>query len=79
MDDTGPYTAGVLAWSVATFVTPIGAAAGAAPLVLARIALGVGEGVAFPAIHTMISRHVPRDRHSTAVAGAYTRPLFSST
>ena len=61
-------TAGVLGWSLATFMTPIAAAAGAAPLVLARVALGAGEGVAFPAVHTMISRHVPRHRQSTAVA-----------
>ena len=42
--------------------------AGAVPLVLARVALGAGEGVAFPAVHALISRHVPKDRQSTAVA-----------
>ena len=29
---------------------------------------GRGEGVAFPAVHSLISRHVPKDRQSTAVA-----------
>jgi len=59
---------GVLGWSLATFVTPLAAAAGAIPLVAARVTLGAGEGVAFPAVHSLISRHVPKDRQSTAVA-----------
>ena len=59
---------GVLGWSLATFVTPLAAAGGAIPLVAARVTLGAGEGVAFPAVHSLISRHVPKDRQSTAVA-----------
>ena len=59
---------GVLAWSLATFFTPDAAAAGVAPLLIARIALGAGEGVAFPAVHALIARHVPKDRQTTAVA-----------
>ena len=59
---------GVIGWSLATFVTPWAAAAGAVPLVAARVLLGAGEGVAFPAVHSLISRHVPKDRQSTAVA-----------
>ena len=54
----------------ATFITPFAAAAGTIPLVLSRVALGAGEGVAFPAVHTLISRHVPIERQSTAVAVA---------
>ena len=59
---------GVAAWSLATFFTPAAAAAGAAPLLLARAALGAGEGVAFPAVHSLIARHVPFERRTTAVA-----------
>jgi ACS family sodium-dependent inorganic phosphate cotransporter len=59
---------GVVAWSLATFFTPAAAAAGAAPLLLARAALGAGEGVAFPAVHSLIARHVPFERRTTAVA-----------
>jgi ACS family sodium-dependent inorganic phosphate cotransporter len=59
---------GVLAWSLATFFTPAAALAGAAPLALARACLGAGEGVAFPAVHALIARHVPVDRRTTAVA-----------
>ena len=59
---------GVVAWSLATFFTPAAAAGGAAPLLLARAALGAGEGVAFPAVHSLIARHVPFERRTTAVA-----------
>ena len=61
-------TAGVVAWSVATAVTPVAAAMGVPALVGARIALGAGEGVAFPAIHALIAKHVPVNKRSTAVA-----------
>ena len=59
---------GVVAWSLATFFTPAAAAGRAAPLLLARVALGAGEGVAFPAVHALIARHVPPERRTTAVA-----------
>ena len=58
----------MLAWSLATFVTPEAAAAGVAPLLIARVTLGAGEGVAFPAVHALIARHVPKERQTTAVA-----------
>ncbi|CAE8599951.1 unnamed protein product, partial [Polarella glacialis] len=47
---------GLAVWSLATFVTPAVAAAGAAPLIAVRVLLGLGEGVAFPAVHSIISR-----------------------
>ena len=44
----------VLWWSLATFVTPF---ASTVPLMLAaRIALGIGEGVTPPALHSMTAR-----------------------
>jgi ACS family sodium-dependent inorganic phosphate cotransporter len=49
-------------------MTPAAARAGAPQLLLARVALGLGEGVAFPAVHAIISRIVPRAKQSTAVA-----------
>ncbi|KAG2491886.1 hypothetical protein HYH03_009838 [Edaphochlamys debaryana] len=58
---------GVALWSVVTFGTPAAAAAGTLPLFVARILLGVGEGVAFPSIHSLISRNVPPRNQSTAV------------
>ena len=54
--------AGLSCWSLATAVTPLAAAAGAAPLLATRLALGLGEGVAFPAVHSAIGRLVPRSQ-----------------
>lgn len=53
-------TAGVALWSLFTVITPQAAAAGTAPLLAARVLLGVGEGVAFPAIHSMIGEQTSR-------------------
>jgi MFS family permease len=62
---------GLAIWSVATFLT--GFADGLAMLVLLRLALGVGEGVAFPAASKIIARHVSAERRglaNSAVAAA---------
>ena len=59
---------GVAAWSAATALTPAAARAGIAPLIVMRVILGMGEGVAFPACHALIAREVPREKRSTAVA-----------
>jgi ACS family sodium-dependent inorganic phosphate cotransporter len=48
--------AGVAIWSVATFVTPVAAAATFSALLAARVLLGLGEGVNFPAIHSLTAR-----------------------
>ena len=60
--------AGLGIWSAATFITPAAAHAGPAALLAARVALGLGEGVAFPAVHCIIAACVPAGRQSTAVA-----------
>lgn len=59
--------AGLAVWSFATFITPSAAFAGTIPLIAVRIFLGLGEGVAFPAVHSIISRSVPRSKQSLAV------------
>lgn len=59
---------GVGAWSAATALTPMAAHAGVGPLVAMRIALGMSEGLAFPAAHAVIASEVPRERRSTAAA-----------
>lgn len=61
-------TGGVALWSLFTIATPAAAAAGTASLLAARVCLGVGEGVAFPAIHSLVARNVPSEHQSTAVA-----------
>jgi ACS family sodium-dependent inorganic phosphate cotransporter len=40
--------------------------------------MGVGEGVAFPAIHAIIARSVPADKQSTAV-GIVTAASYGGT
>ncbi len=58
---------GVLVWSVATLFTPPAAAAGFAILIAVRIAMGVGEGVAFPTIYSLYGRWLPRSETSRAI------------
>jgi ACS family sodium-dependent inorganic phosphate cotransporter len=48
--------AGVAIWSLATFVTPLAAAATFSALLAARVLLGLGEGVNFPSVHSLTSR-----------------------
>lgn len=47
---------GVLWWSLATALTPFAAMAGLPALLFARACMGVGEGVAMPAMNNMLSR-----------------------
>lgn len=69
---------GVALWSAFTAATPFAAAAGTAPLLAARVFLGVGEGVAFPSIHSLIARNVPPAVQSTAV-GIVTAASYAGT
>ena len=70
--------AGVASWSLFTALTPEAAAAGVVPLIATRILLGVGEGVAFPSIHSLISQNVPYSYQSTAV-GIATAASYAGT
>lgn len=47
---------GVVWWSLATALTPFAAMAGLPALLFARACMGVGEGVAMPAMNNMLSR-----------------------
>jgi MFS transporter, ACS family, solute carrier family 17 (sodium-dependent inorganic phosphate cotransporter), other len=59
--------ASVLWWSVCTMLTPIAAAT--LPLLFtARVAIGLGEGVAFSALYEMFSRWAPRVERSRWIA-----------
>ena len=49
---------GVVWWSVATVLTPLAAGLGLPALLLARACMGVGEGVAMPAMNNLLSRRV---------------------
>jgi ACS family sodium-dependent inorganic phosphate cotransporter len=58
----------VLWWSAWTALTPPAAVSSLAALVMARIALGLGEAAVFPASINMIGRWVPPERRSRATA-----------
>ncbi len=62
----------VLWWSIFTALTPPAALASLGMLVVARIALGLGEAAVFPGSINMIGRWIPAAQKSRAVA------LFSS-
>jgi len=59
---------GVTVWSACTVATPWAAQLGVPYLLACRVAMGLGEGVAFPAIHSLISQGVPKSSQSTSVA-----------
>lgn len=71
---------GLAVWSVATFMT--GFANGLAMLVGLRLALGIGEGVAFPAASKIIARHVSGERrglaNSVVAAALYWGPALGT-
>src|SRR5271165_3387328 len=70
---------GFFLWSVATTVT--GALHGFALLLGARLLLGIGESVSFPACSKILARHVPEEQrglaNSVIVFGFATGPAFS--
>ncbi|KAI8346959.1 major facilitator superfamily domain-containing protein [Mortierella sp. GBAus27b] len=59
---------GGLVWSVCTLLTPLTSGMGLHWIVIARVLLGLGEGVAFPSIHSMIGVWIPPGERSKAVA-----------
>lgn len=58
---------GVLLWSVFTMLTPPAAMLGLTVLIIARIGMGLGEGVAFPSIYTLFARWVPGAERTRAI------------
>lgn len=61
----------VLIWSVFTFITPFAALAGFTALILARIGMGAGEGVALPAIYSLYGRWLPRNEGARAIGATF--------
>lgn len=58
---------GVLFWSFFTLITPFAAAGGIAALLVARILMGVGEGITFPSIYALFGRWIPTTERSRAI------------
>ncbi len=61
----------VLIWSAFTFITPFAALAGFGGLILARIGMGIGEGVALPAIYSLYGRWLPRGESARAIGATF--------
>lgn len=59
---------GVLWWSIFTLLTPPAAAVSLAVLFIARVGMGLGEGIAFPAIHNLFARWAPVQERARFVA-----------
>ncbi|MGH0032789.1 MAG: ACS family MFS transporter [Myxococcota bacterium] len=59
--------AGVLLWSLFTVLTPPAAFLGLGVLLATRIAMGMGEAVAFPSIYSLYGRWIPLSERSRAV------------
>lgn len=59
---------GVLWWSIFTLLTPPAAAVSLTVLFIARVGMGLGEGVAFPAIYNLFARWAPVHERARFVA-----------
>jgi MFS transporter, ACS family, solute carrier family 17 (sodium-dependent inorganic phosphate cotransporter), other len=60
--------AGVAIWSLATFMTPAAAKISFELLLAVRVLLGLGEGVNFPAIHSLAARWTPAGERARVIA-----------
>ncbi|CAG8602191.1 2780_t:CDS:2 [Paraglomus brasilianum] len=56
------------AWSMFTLLTPLAAKHSLFSLILCRICLGIGEGAAFPSVHSLISAWIPQQEQTRAVS-----------
>lgn len=60
--------AALLIWSTMTALTPLAASFGNEALLGVRVLLGAGEGLALPAIHSMVTKYVPSAQRTTSAA-----------
>ncbi|KAG6557162.1 hypothetical protein Mapa_001089 [Marchantia paleacea] len=69
---------GVVWWSLATIATPIAAKIGLPALFFVRACMGVGEGVAMPAMNNLLSRWIPVEERSRSLALVYSGMYLGS-
>eukprot|EP00250_Pteridium_aquilinum_P019249 c24363_g1_i1 orf=303-2168(+) len=69
---------GVVWWSLATIATPIAAKLGLPCLLLVRACMGIGEGVAMPAMNNLLSKWVPVSERSRSLALVYSGMYLGS-
>ncbi|KAL6981973.1 Ascorbate transporter, chloroplastic, variant 2 [Sarracenia purpurea var. burkii] len=69
---------GVIWWSVATVLTPIAAKIGVPFLLFMRALMGIGEGVAMPAMNNILSKWIPVSERSRSLALVYSGMYLGS-
>ncbi|CAH9138638.1 unnamed protein product [Cuscuta epithymum] len=69
---------GVVWWSIATVLTPIAANLGLPFLLVVRAFMGIGEGVAMPAMSNLLSKWVPVSERSRSLALVYSGMYLGS-
>ncbi|XP_027334082.1 ascorbate transporter, chloroplastic-like [Abrus precatorius] len=69
---------GVVWWSIATVLTPIAARLGLPCLLIMRAFMGIGEGVAMPAMNNMLSKWIPVSERSRSLALVYSGMYLGS-
>ncbi|KFK30624.1 hypothetical protein AALP_AA6G006100 [Arabis alpina] len=69
---------GVVWWSFATIMTPIAAKLGLPFLLVVRAFMGIGEGVAMPAMNNMLSKWIPVSERSRSLALVYSGMYLGS-
>ncbi|KAL0533589.1 hypothetical protein IC582_027627 [Cucumis melo] len=69
---------GVIWWSVATALTPVAAKIGLPFLLVVRAFMGIGEGVAMPAMNNILSKWVPVAERSRSLALVYSGMYLGS-
>ncbi|KZV25742.1 putative anion transporter 1, chloroplastic [Dorcoceras hygrometricum] len=69
---------GVVWWSIATMLTPIAASLGLPFLLVVRAFMGIGEGVAMPAMNNILSKWVPVSERSRSLALVYSGMYLGS-
>lgn len=70
--------AGVALWSLATFFTPTAAGLSFGLLLLMRAALGAGEALNFPAVHSLVARWTPAPERARAIALHFSGTAFGT-
>ncbi|CAG8678543.1 15394_t:CDS:2, partial [Cetraspora pellucida] len=55
-------------WSLFTLITPIAARINLYVLIMCRICLGIGEGVCFPCVHSLVSKWFPPQERTRAAS-----------
>ncbi|XP_076906804.1 ascorbate transporter, chloroplastic-like [Bidens hawaiensis] len=69
---------GVVWWSTATVLTPIAAKIGLPFLLVMRAFMGIGEGVAMPAMNNILSKWIPVSERSRSLALVYSGMYLGS-